>query len=218
MYHEVEDDFDSSLAASVWTQTHTGNGAIAHAAGDGGLITFTTNSSTPNASDIAAIQLPAAGFTYTAPKKLFFAVRLQVSDATNAAFLTGLIQTSSTPFTVTDGIYFSKATGSAANLVLNTAVGSTITSLAIPTAAYTLANNTTIDLGFHVDRLGNLFAYVDSQLVGFVPVQNANNVGAVASSAPTFTTANLNPTLAIQSGTASSKTMTADFIMAAKER
>ena len=222
-YHEVEDDFDSSIASSIWTQTHTGNGSIAHAAGDGGTILFTTNSAAPATTDIAAIQLPAAGFTIAAPKKLFFLARLQVSDVANAAFLAGLIQTTTTPFTVTDGIYFYKASGSASNLVLNYAVGGTITSLTIPVAAYTLANNTYVDLAFTTDRLGNLYAYIGSQLVGFIPQSGSGTLtpprGPAASVAtPTLTTATLNPTLAIQSGTASSKTMTADFIMASKER
>lgn len=223
MYHVLADDFDTIMNSTHWTETSTGNGSIALTPGDGGLALFTTNSSTPAATDIASIQNSAAGFTINGGlKKAFFLTRLQLSSATNAAFLTGLIQQTTTPFTVTDGVYFSKATGSLANLTIKSAVGSTITTLTIPTAAYTLANATYIDLAFYIDRNSTIFAFVDSQLVGYIPQSGSGsttpNKGAVTSFSPTLTTANLTPTLAIQSGTAASSTMTADFIMAAKER
>ena len=224
-YHLWSDDFDQEIAESGYTKTTTGNGTVALAAGDGGLALFTTNTSTPATTDIASIQLPVAGFTFTAGKKSFFLTRVQSSDMTNAAILAGLIQTTTTPFTVTDGIYFYKASG-AASLVLITTVGSVPTSLTIPTSAYSLANNVNVDLGFYVDRKQNIYAFVGAQLVGYLPQQGTGSTvpsGAVAAiqqtiTPTTLTTANLNPTLAIQSGTASSKTMAADFLLAAKER
>lgn len=219
-YHVFEDDYD--ILHGTYTQTHTGNGTIANTPGDGGRLLFTTNSSTPAASDVASLQLPAAGFSYTAGKKMHFLARLQLSDVTNAAMLCGLIQTTTTPFTVTDGIYFSKATGSAANLTLNCVSGSSnVGQLVIPTGAYTLANATDIDLGFYIDRNGVVYAFVGSNLINTVQSNApAGQVkGPVGSVTPTsFTAANLNPTIAIQSGTATSKTMNADFLMAAKER
>lgn len=223
MYATLEDDFYNSLgAAGAWTATKTGNGTIAHTAGAGGLALFTTNSTTPAGTDICSIQAPAAGFAFASMKKAFFLARLQLSSATNAAFLAGLIQTTTTPFTVTDGLYFLKASGAANNLILRSTVGSVNTDLTIPTSAYTLANNTNIDLGFHVDRAGNVYAFVGSQLVGFMPQSGTGSStpprGGVAAFAPTLTTANLNLTAAIQSGTAASSTMTLDFLMASVER
>lgn len=221
-YHAWADDFD--ILHGQYTQQHTGNGTIAITPGDGGRLLFTTNSSTPAGTDIASIQGPGAGFTRSAAnagKKMFFMTRLQVSDAVNAAFLCGLIQTTATPFTVTDGIYFSKATGSASNLTLKTTIASVTTTLTIPTGAYTLANATDIDLAFYVDRQGTIYAFVGSNLVNIVPNNTvAGQVkGAVGNiSGASITTAALNMTLAVQSGTASSKTMNADFFMAAKER
>ncbi|MDR8026495.1 hypothetical protein KPA93_25060 [Burkholderia cenocepacia] len=222
-YHGVQDDFDSSLTTSIWTQSKTGNGSVAHTAGDGGLALFTTNSSTPVGTDYAAIQLPAASFTFTKPKKFFFLARLQVSDAVNAGFIAGLVDSQANPFvSPTDGLYFLKASGAANNLILRSMVGSANTDLAIPTSAYSLANNTNIDLAFAIDRNGNVGAYVGGQLVGFIPQSGVGSVnpsrGACAKFAPTLTTANLNLTLGVLSGTASSKTMTADFVTAQKER
>lgn len=227
-YHVWEDDFDTLQA--TYTQTHTGNGTIAPTAVDGGALLFTTNSSTPAGTDLASIQLPAASFTFTLGKKAFFLCRLQVSDAVNAAINVGLIQTSATPFTVTDGLYFNKASGSAANLTLTSMNASTATSVAIPTAAYNLANNTNIDLGWYVNRNGNVYAFVGSQLVGWIPQSGTGGVNAAGVSllpvvgpvaeltGPSLTTATLNFTVAVQSGTATSKTMQVDFAMAAKER
>jgi hypothetical protein len=219
-YHYFADDFD--ILHGTYTQTKTGNGTIANTAVDGGRILFTTNSSTPLTTDIASLQLPAAGFKYAAGKKFHFMARIQVSDAVNAAFLAGMIQTTATPFTVTDGIYFSKATGSAANITLNCVSGSVnVGQLVIPTTAYTLANNTDIDLAFSIDRNGVVYAYVGSDLI----VQPPNNSpagqvrGPVGSVTPSsFTAALLNMTLALQSGTATSKTMQADFVLTSKER
>lgn len=222
-YHSFYDDMDSSVSVSgVYTKTTSGNGSVANAAGDGGLALFTTNSSTPLVGDIASIQLPSANFTNTAGKKLFFEARLQVSSFLNAAFLAGLIQTTTTPFTVTDGIYFSKATASAV-VNINSAIGSTITTVAIPTAAFTGADATFFDIAFYVTRQGDILAYIDSQLVGNIPQSGTGattpNAGVVARiTAPSITTAVLNPTVALQSGTATSKTLTLDFVQVQKER
>ena len=221
--HQDADDFDWSLgAAGLWTATKTGNGTIAHTAGDGGLALFTTNSSTPAAVDICSLQRPAAGAKLTAGNRTFYLARLQVADATNAGFIAGLIQTTTTPFTVTDGVYFLKASG-ATTLILRSTVGSANTDLAIPSALYP-ANATNIDLGFEVTRMGDVLAFVGSQLVGYIPqsgtgTQTPPQAGAVARlTAPTLTTAVLNHTLAIRSGTTASTTMTVDFSMVADER
>lgn len=219
-FHSFYDDFDYSPGVTgIYTKTLTGNGTVANAAGQGGTALFTTNSSTPASGDIASIQLPAAGFAMSAgafgTKKAFFLTRLRVADAANAAFLVGLIQTTTTPFTVTDGIYFSKATGAANNLTIRHAASSTILTTNIPTAAYTLSNNTYLDLGWFLDRTGTVNAFVGSNLIG--PSSTVRGPAAIIVPT-TLVSANLNLTLALQSGTASSKTMTVDFALAAVER
>jgi len=228
-YHTVFSDFDDDLTVSgVWTKTATGNGTIAHAAGDGGLALFTTNSSTPAGTDIASIQKPAAGFTFpltsnaTQGKKMFFVARLLLPEYVNTAFEVGLIQTTTTPFTVTDGLYFYKASGSSANLILRSMIGSVATDLAIPTTAYALVGAQAIDLGWYINRSGTVMAFIGTQLVGWVLESQGGGLvgqrGPVASFSPSLSTANLNPTLAFQSGTASTKTGNVDFALWAKER
>lgn len=229
-YHVVEDDMDENLSvANAWTKTITGNGTIAHAAGDGGRGLFTTNSSTPLAGDIASIQKPVASFTLpqagTSGKKAFFVCRLQLSSAVNNAFIAGLIQTTTTPFTVTDGLYFLKATG-AATLIVRHSIGSVNTDIAIPAAAYALTDATDIDLGWYINRNGEIHVFVGTQLVGWVPENQGGGLvgqrGPVAANSTILsaglTTATLNPTIALQSGTGTSKTMSVDFGLWAKER
>jgi hypothetical protein len=228
-YHSWADDFDQEVnETGAYTKTTTGNGTVALVAGDGGLGLFTTNSSTPAGADIASLQLPVAGFTYTAGKRLFFLTRFQASSISAAAFQFGLIQQTVTPGTVTDGIWFSKAAGSLTNLAINIAKASAAVSVALPTAAYTLANNVNVDLAFSVDRNGDVLAWVGSQLVGYIPQSGTgpnlpplNQGFSVRILSPAFANipiVNLTPTLAMQSGAAASSTMTVDFVLAAKER
>lgn len=261
-YHQFADDFDNQLgAAGIYTATNTGAGTIAHSAGDGGLALFTT-AATANALD--SIQLPAASFTLpgtgaTPPgssasmKKFFYLARLQLSDMTLATFIAGVCAITATPFTtgvqsIVDGLFFYKAPGALNNLVvLNVAsagqspsgVGFTNT-FTIPTSAYVLANATYIDLAFYIDRNQNIFIFVGSQLVGWIPQSGTGSVNAAG--VPTLpvlghvfanynfqaqgvqtpvmlTQANLSPTLAVSNGiTAVVKTMTADFHCVQKER
>lgn len=214
LYHHWHDDFDQ--LASEYTATKSGAGTIASAAGDGGLILFTTGAL---AADICSVQMPAAGFARAAiqaGKKMFFMARLKLGEVTNTAFIAGLIQKTATPFTVTDGIYFYKATGAANNLVLRHTVGSANEDLVIPTSAYTLAADTFIDLGWYMDRNGEIFAFVSQD---FLNKPSTEAKGSCESFTPAaITTAALTPTLAVAAITASAKTMTVDFAMAAKER
>lgn len=220
-WHSFSDDFDANIDTTDWTKTITGNGTIAASAGDGGLALFTTNSSTPIATDIASIQKPFANFApgNTLGLRAAFLCRLNVADVTNAGFIAGLIQTTTTPFTVVDGLYFLKASG-ATTLILRSTVGSVNTDLAIP---FIPVNNVNLDLGFMVNRKGEVLAYAGNQLVGYVN-QSERSAGVYTPAGPiarltaTITTANLNPTLAMRSGTTASTTMLADFVMAAKER
>jgi hypothetical protein len=140
LYHYWEDDFDDFKAsANTYIVTSTGNGTIANVAGDGGQILFTTNSSTPAASDICSVQLPASSYMVQKGMKTFYMTRLALADITNPAIIAGLIQKTTTPFTVTDGIYFSKASGSTV-LNLNVTNASTIVTTEIPTNANTFTS------------------------------------------------------------------------------
>lgn len=267
-YHQFYDDFDNALGvAGLYTTTSSGAGTVAHSAGDGGLALFTTGAV---ANNFESIQLPAASVTLpttgsnppgtsTSVKKLFYLVRLQVAATSTCSFIAGLCNTSTTPFTtgaqsVTDGLFFYKAAGGTVLQVLNIASNANSPSgtgftntFNIPTVAYTLANNTNIDLSFSVDRFQNLYIFVGAQLVGWIPqsgtgavtaagttilpplgpafvnynflAQGATVSGAGAATPIMFTTANLNLTLAVSNGaTAAATTMTADFHLFQKER
>lgn len=242
-YHLFHDDFDNSLGPTgLWTVSATSGGTAAHSAADGGWIVLTPDA----ASDYVSIQLPKADFTLPqgslAGKKLLFLTRIQVNSITETGIVAGLINTTTTPFTsddITDGIWFSWATGGTA-LKLNVASDSTVNTYTVPTDTYSVAANTNLDLSFYVDRYGNIQYSVGSQLVGWIPQSgigasvNASGVPTLPVLCPTgklysgnqpgttatgytLTTAVLNPTLGVTCVTGV-KTLSADFIGVAKER
>lgn len=221
-YHSFFDDFDPYLAAS-YNPTLSGTGAaIAGVAGDGGIAQFTTGST----AGVISLQHSVASYTINSqPKKVFWEARLQMSAWATAGItgVFGLIQTTATPGTVTDGVYFTLS--AAGVLAINSANASAITTVAIPVGTYSLGANASVDLAFYINRNGDVLAYVDTALVGYIPQSlvgtpgNPQNAGATARiTAPSLTSAVLNPTLAlIQAGT-SVVTMKADFQQVQKER
>jgi hypothetical protein len=229
-YHRDFDDFDY-LDTQKWIVTSLSTGSVLGEVGDGGLIIFTTAATS---GDTEVMQHPFANFSLpqgaTLGKRAAFLVRLQMSDITNSDILVGLCDKTTTPFSaITDGLYYEKVSGGTV-LNLNSVVGSTATTLAINTAAYSLVNATNIDLAWLVTRKGDVVAYVGSQLVGWIPQSgtgalNTSNYPALPVvgptgriTAPTLTTANLTLTMAIKATAAAVKTLTVDFIGAWKER
>lgn len=244
-YHLFSDDFDNALGSTgLWTVTSSGTGSVVHTPGDGGQALFTTGATGTN---FESIQLPAASFTLPqgalAGKKMGYLFRMiGMSDVVNSAFINGLCQTTTTPFAaITDGIYFAKASASS-QITLNIAAASSTFTYNIPQSHYTLANNTQIDFSWTIDRYGNVLASIGSTLVGWIPqsgtgasvgtnvypklpvlcptekIYSGNQPTTVATGVFTLTTANLNATVALQTGAAAAKTMTVDFIGVAKER
>jgi hypothetical protein len=221
-YHGFQDDFDNALGATTnGLYVYNGTGTVAHTAGDGGLALFTT---TGTAGSFAEIYLPAASFTLTLGKKLFYLTRIQLAAATTAAFAAGLMNQNTTPLSggTTDGIYFSKAAGST-QIVLNCNVGGTNVALNVANANF--ANATNLDLAFYLNRQGDVLAFVAGQLVGYIPSagtgantppQTGPNSRMIA---PPLTAVNLNLTMAVGNGaTAAITTGTADFHLCHKER
>jgi hypothetical protein len=228
-YNTWSQDFDMPYPTGAVTSTLGGGGTVALTAGDGGLELFTTNASTPLVTDYVSQQSAVASFALipatstVAGKKTFFLCRMNLSDVTNAAFIQGLVAPNTTPFTsIADGIYFSKVTGST-TINLTSVVGSVATTVAIPTAAITLANNAYFDLGFYVTQQGTINVYANNNSVGYIPQSGTGattpNRGAVAAITPAALTAVvLAPLSGVQSGTATSKTMTMDYLLVARER
>lgn len=222
-YHVYANDFDS-LNSTDFVVTDTGTNTNALTAEDGGVLLTTTSA---GGSDASFLQLGAASFQFVpttatvAGKKSFFKTRVKLSDATNSTFYAGLISTSTTPLTANDGLFFLKATG-ATTFVLRSIVGGVATDLAL--TGFNFADATYIELGWYFDGKSTVYAFVDN-LTGYYPQSGSgatnvgtSNKGAVAAFTPTLTTALLNPSFGIQNGAAAAKTMSMDFILAARER
>lgn len=210
------DDFLPYQAAKYTVTAAGGSVASTVANGNGGRILFTTGAT---ATNFAAIQMDNPGFVLTQGKKAAFLCRVRLADITNTAFVAGLIQSTVTPFTITDGIAFTKAAAST-DLVVKVYSGSTLIGSTTISGALTAA--TDIDLGFYVTSRGDIKIFYGNNLVG-KKNQNTAKLGPSAGilySALTaaFPTALLTTTLAVQAGTAAAQTMVSDFIYGAMER
>lgn len=220
-YAYYEDDF-LPYNAAIYTVTASG-GTIANtsANGSGGRVLFTTGAT---AGNFAELQLPLATIQYTVGKKLTYLTRINAAQLTSP-IIVGLINTTATPFTggsITDGIYFSTVAASNGVFTLNVVTGSVVVgTLSIPNVALVAGKD--LDIGFLVDRLGNIKVYMGNNLLGF---RRANtsvlgpdfglNAGALTGS---ITSALLNPTIAISNGTtAAAATLVSDLQFAGQER
>jgi hypothetical protein len=201
-FHDYFNDFDTYTAGD-WVVTETDSAATeALTAGDGGLLLITNTAAD---DDLVALQKTPAAFTFTAGKRSFFAIRFKVSDATQSDIAVGLQVVDTTPLDVTDGIYFLKADGAATASFIcrkNATTGSTSAS-----AVATLADDTFITLAFYYDGIDKAYYAVDGVIGG--------SVDASSSYLPDTT---CTVSFALQNGEAVAKTMTVDYVWAAKER
>lgn len=196
VFHTYFNDFDV-FTAGDWTGTATGSVTNAVIAGDGGILSM-INSAANN--DLDSLQLKAASFAIVSNYKAWFKAKFSISNATNAAITIGLIQTTTTPLTVTNGIYFSKAAAST-TLTCKTTLSSTTSSVIVGT----LANATSVNVGFHYNATSAIDVYLNNVKVGSLPITN-------------LPTANLNLTIAVANGTAAANTLNVDYILASIER
>lgn len=201
-YHTYFEDFDTYTAAQ-WTVTETQAGATqALTNGDGGLLLL-TNSAADN--DLNALQKVGESFLMEAGKKAFFKARFKVSDATQSDVVIGLQVTDATPLDVTDGIYFIKDDDAATVSIIcrkNATTGSNrVNNIA------TLSNDTFVTLGWYYDGESRLEYSV-----------NGTVVGSMSASSDYLPDTSLTVSFAIQNGEAVAKTMTVDYVFAAKER
>lgn len=248
MYQTMFDDFFGlTTADEVYSVITSGTGsAVANTDGDGGQILITP--ATPGAGTAGIIGgkntffLPPATYSGTGltatlypSKKVFFATRINVATVAGTTIYAGLMPKGTTTALPTDGIFFAITSATAG--VLEAYSSSTLLwSVAIPLTtlaggAYTGGN--WLDLAFYMDRQQNVYAYAGFPLFGWIPQQawtGTNNVnaappslGAVAAyqtgpnnqNSWTPTTAGLTYGLLCSS---TATTVTADFILAAKER
>lgn len=201
-YHTYFDDFDTYTAAQ-WTVTETSATATqALADGDGGWLLLTNSTEDDS---LNALQKVGESFLMESGKQAFFKARFKVSDATQSDVVIGLQITDATPLDVSDGIYFLKSDGAATvDLVCrkNATTGSNTA-----TAVATLSDDTFVTLGWYYDGQGNLTYSVNNSVTG-----------SMSASSSYLPDTELTVSFAIQNGAAAAKTMTVDYIYAAKQR
>lgn len=196
VFHTYFNDFDVYTAGD-WTNTATGAVTNAIIAGDGGILSM-INSAANN--DLDSLQLKVATFALVSGSKWWIKSRFSLSNINTSAFILGLIQTTTTPFTVVNGAYFSKT--AATNLLLaNVTSASTTSSVAVGS----LANATSVNVGLHYDGDSTITVYFNNTKVGSLAITN-------------MPTVNLNLTLAVANGTAASNTLNVDYVLVSTER
>jgi hypothetical protein len=224
-YHQYFDEFDQAFSfTTANTYTIVGTGTFAANAQDGGVGRLSALT-----ASFEQIQVVTPSFAINKqPKKVFFEVGFTgMSTPALSTIVTGLINTNAnfTGTTITDGVYFTYA-GATNILTLTSAIGSVATTVTIPAAAYSLLTAATpFSLAFYITRLGDILAYVDTQLVGYIPQSNIGttgnpqNAGAVARiTGPTLTTALLTPSLGIAAAAGATRSIDVDYIDAQRER
>lgn len=190
-----------TYAAGDWTVTETSASATqALADGDGGWLVLTNAS---NDDFLTALQLTKMPFTGATGKKMWFKARAKVSDATQSDFVLGFQGTDTTPLATANGIWFQKDDG-AATLKACVANNSTQTTSAQLTPA--IADNTFFELGIYYDGKSEVQFWLDGNKIHTAASTNFPNTRALTAS------------FAIQNGAAAAKTLTVDYILAAKER
>ncbi len=198
------DDFfkDETGIATSYTETLVGTGTSVLTAGDGGLLLITNSAA---GSDSVALQRPTANMLLDTQKDAFFETRLKINDVTQSLLVAGLQSDDTTPFAVTDGIYFDKPDGSAVvSLAMFKASAGSVT---LATVA-TLVNDTFVKLQWYYDAsAARLYFGTDDVVRGYTDaLTNFPN------------TVNLLGSFALQNGEAVAKNMTVDYWFGGRQR
>ena len=192
------EDFNYYLAAD-WTVTEVGVATQALADGDGGLLLITNAAAD---DDSSFQQKVGETVLFETGKKAWFDCRFQVSDATQSDVVIGLQITDTSPLDVTDGVFFIKADGAATiDLLVEKDNTATTTS-----AVATLVDATNIRLSYFYNGVDSIKIFADGVHVATSVTTNLPDDEALTVS------------FGIQNGEAAAKTMTVDYIFAAKQR
>jgi len=208
-------DFDNYVSTD-FTTTLVGTGTVAGTDYDGGAILLTT---TTGSADAVHLQRRNAQFKVNGTRDTFLKFAGELSDATGSAFYAGFFPLTTTPLAATNALFLYKAAG-AATLVLRSVVGGVTVDTPLPTNEL-LVNATRFELGFHVDPQGNVEVFFNPG--SGLAVQNpaaGDSRGRVAAYYPTSTLASvlMAPGFGIVNSTGAARTLTADFLVAARHR
>ena len=207
LIHTYFNDFDTYVAGDwviTTVEAGAGNATEALADVDGGVLLI-TNDDADNDSDF--FNKVGESFKMESGKKAYFKARFAVSDATQSDFIIGLQITDTTPLDVSDGIFFQKDDGDT-NLDFHVEKDNTAT---IATAITTVADNTYITVGFYYDGVDQVFYYAGTNSKNPTPLGQLATTNLPDDEELTIS-------FGIQNGEAAAKTMSIDYILAAKER
>lgn len=203
------EDFLNSYGATTalavnWiiTTTEAGAGDASEVITDAnGGVLLVTNDAADNDADF--FQSVAEIFALEVGKKAWFKARFKVSDATQSDFVMGLQVRDTSPLAVSDGVWFQKDDGDA-YLDFHVAKSSV---QADATAIATLVDDTYLTVAWYYDGGDNIAYYV-----------NDTKLGTISTAATNMPTTELTVSFGIQNGAAAAKTMSVDYILAAKQR
>lgn len=199
--HRFWEDFDT-YTSGQWTATVTGTGTTALTAGDGGLLASVTSGAN---NDANYLQKTTEGFSFEANRQAWFKTRFKVSALTSVVVI-GLQVTDTTPEDVTDGVYFLSTTGTGAVSLIcrqNATTGST------SATGMTLVADTYTELSWYWDGKGNLQYFQDGRQLGTITGITTSNFLPDTTTTVSF---------GIRTTSAAVKTLTIDYILAAKAR
>lgn len=196
--HVYWEDFDYYNAAN-WTVTEVGVATQVLTDEDGGVLLI-TNAAADN--DSSFNQKIGESFLFEIGKKLWFEARFKVSDATQSDWRIGIYITDTTPLNLTDGVYFRKDDG-------DSNIGFFVEKDDVSTFNNNIAtqsNNTFQRMSFFYNGVDSVAASIDGVVVATLATTNLPD------------DENLTISFGIQNGEAVAKTMSVDYILAAKER
>lgn len=200
--HVFFDDFDTYTAAQ-WTITTTeagsGDATEALTDADGGVLLITNDDADDDADFFNKV---GESFLFETGKKLWFKARFKVSDATQSDVVIGLQITDTTPLDVSDGVFFLKSDADTAFDFLVEKDGTATTTSEVAT----LADDTYITLGFYYNGVDAIQVFANDVHVATSVTTNLPDDEVLTIS------------FGIQNGEAAAKTMSVDYILAAKER
>lgn len=199
VYHN---DFNTYTAAD-WTITTTeaGGGDATEALTNAPFgVLLVTNDAADDDADF--FQKVGESFKFVAGKKLWFASRFKVSDATQSDFVVGLQITDTTPLAVSDGVYFRKDDGDA-NLDFVVIKDSSATTAS---AIHTVVSDTYLTVSFYYNGVDAVQYFVNDVYLGSSVTTNLCDDEELTIS------------WGIQNGEAVAKTMSMDLLFAAVER